>query len=364
MEVTRLSASQVSDSAVRSLGLDEAGVDLLSTEAMAASLRRAASFLCPATPGHLVRSVIEVLEGLPGYAEDTRSQLESLIDALIGYGDLLELTADIEESRGPRIFLGAPAFVRRRSGSCLLIGVRPDGAQLVGDDLATLIDYEGHARIAPPSEDLDELLASSGLTELSAEQWLQVPRQVEAHELAREYDTRLQAAGPSGVIEGPRILDPSSRVTYYAGRWRPAKPVDAGTFVARRPQAYGAELWCFARLSGGTITQLVDLPQFGSLLPASDEAWRLQAAIDASLAQPQQVRVRRGAVANTAVLDFFSPVPSWAQRRLDVVGVPLLRGRGALFSYGLPTSEVAEELRFLADMLWMSTDDQAERTEL
>ncbi len=364
MDVKRLSPGQVSDSALHSLGLGDAGVDLVSTEALAASLRRAASFLCSATPGQIVRSVVEVLEGLPGYSEDTKGQLEALLDALVGYGDLLELPADSVESGGLRIFLGSPAFVRRTSGSCLLIGVRPDGAQLVGDDLAALIEYEGHARFVPPSEVLDELLASSGLTELSAEQWLRAPRQAEAHELVREYDGRLHAAGPSGDIDNPRILDPSARVTYYRGRWRPPKPADTGTFVARRPQAYGADLWCFARVTGGHFSQLVDLPVFGSLIPGADEAWRLQAAIDAAAGHPQLVRVRGGAAANSAVLDFFSPVPSWAQRRLDVVGTPLLRGRGALFSYGLPTSEVAEELQFLSDMLWISISDQPERTEL
>lgn len=365
MEVARLSPGQVSDSALRSLGLGDAGVNLVSTEAFAASLRRAASFLCPATPGQIVRSVVEVLEGLPGYGEDTKGQLETLLDALVGYGDLLELPTDTVDSHDLRIFLGAPSFVRRTSGSCLLIGVRPDGVQLVGDDLATLIDYKGHARIVSAFEELDELLASSGLTELSAEQWLQRPRQTEAHELIHEYDTRLQSAGPSGDIERPRILDPAAPVTYYRGRWRPPKLADAGTFVVRRPQAYGADLWCFARLTDGNITQVVDLPVFGSLIPGADEAWRLQAAIDAAAGHPQQVRVRNGAVPNAAVLDFFSPVPSWAQRRLDVVGMPVLRGRGrgALFSYGLAATEVAEELRFLADMLWVSTNDQAERTE-
>jgi hypothetical protein len=363
MEVTRYSVDQVSDSALRSLGLSDVGIDILSTEALAASLRRAASFLCPATPGRLVRSVLEVLEVLSGYGDDTKARLETVLEALIGYGDLLELPTDMDDSPGPRIFLGAPAFVRRTSGSCLLIGVRPDGVQLLGDELAALIDYEEHARIAPMSEDLGELLTSSGLTELSTEQWLHSPRQVTADDLVREYDIRLQAAGPSGEIESPRVLDSSAPITYYRGRWRPPKPADTGTFVARRPRAYGADLWCFARLTNGSITQLIDLPLLGSLVPASDEAWRLQAAIDAVAGHPQRVRVRGGTDAGKAVLDFFSPLPSWAQRSLDVVGTPLMRGRGALFSFGLPTSEVEQELQFLADMLWISTDDLPERTK-
>jgi hypothetical protein len=361
MGLARLTPDQVSESALRALGLGDVGVDLFSTESMAASLRRAASLLCPATPGGIVRSVLEVLAGLPGYRDDeTKGQLETVLEALVGYGDLLELPAEDPDSIGLRIYLGPPSFVRRSSGSCLLIGVRPDGAQLVGDELAALIEYEGHVRTVPSSDALDEAIASSGLTELSPEQWLEAPRPATPSELIGEYDSRLQVAGPSGDIADPRVLDPSLPVTYYRGRWRSPKPSDTGTFVARRPQAFGADLWCFAQVTGGHITQLIDLPIFGSLVLGADEAWRLQAAIDATNERHQQVRIQRGA--GRTRLDFFSPLPSWAQRRLDVVGIPLLRERGSLFSYSLPTFEVEEELRFLIDMLWMATNDQPERT--
>ena len=96
MDVARLTSAEVSDRALTSLGLDDAGVDLFSTEALAASLRRGASFLCPATPGAIVRSVAEVLQGLPGYSEDTKVNLELLVEALVGYGDLLELPSGVD----------------------------------------------------------------------------------------------------------------------------------------------------------------------------------------------------------------------------------------------------------------------------
>ena len=200
MGIARLTPDQASESALRALGLGDAGVDLFSTESLAASLRRAASFLCPATPGGIVRSVLEVLEGLPGYSDDTKEQLEALLDTVVGYGDLLELPAEDPDSVGLRIYLGPPSFVRRTSGSCLLSGVRPDGAPLVGDELATQIDYEGHVRTVPSSDATDEAIASSGLTELNPEQWLQAPRAATATELLGEYNLRLQVAGPSGEI--------------------------------------------------------------------------------------------------------------------------------------------------------------------
>ncbi len=356
MDVARLTSAEVSDRALALLDLEDVGVDLFSTEALAASLRRSASFLCPATPGAIVRSVVEVLEGLPGYSEDTRVNLELLVESLVGYGDLLELPSGGTESAGRRVFLGAPGFVRRASGSRLLIGIRPDGAPLVGDELAELIDYEGHARFVGPSETLDELLASSELSERTVAQWLQAPRSSEPQDLINEYYTRLQAAGPSGDIEGVLLLDTAARISYYRGRWRNPKSADNGTFVARRPQAYGADLWCFARMTAGAVTQLIDLPVLGPLVPAADEAWRLQAAIDAVAGHPQIARVRPGTNPDTKVLDLFAPLPSWAQRRLDVAGTPIGRGRGALFSYNLPKGEVEEEVQFLADMLWMTTE--------
>jgi hypothetical protein len=74
------------------------------------------------------------------------------------------------------------------------------------------------------------------------------------------------------------------------------------------------------------------------------------------------VKVRATADIGSRAIDFFSPLPSWAQRRLDLLGTPLLAGRGALFTYSLPADEVSEELDFLADRLWMSTDTEPERT--
>ncbi|MGH3493756.1 MAG: hypothetical protein ACRDQ1_11025, partial [Sciscionella sp.] len=184
-----------------------------------------------------------------------------------------------------------------------------------------------------PGPDLDQLMMVNDIAERSVSQWLQAPRPRSAVELLGEYTMRLDAAGPSGEIEGPRILDPAAPVQYYRGRWRAPKSGDSGMFLARRPQAYGADLWCVARLDDGRFVRLVDLPLFGSLLPAADEAWELQAAIDAERGHRQRVRVRPTSDAGYAAIDFFSPLPSWAQRRLDLFGTPLLAGRGALFTY-------------------------------
>lgn len=362
MGVVAMSPHQVAERALASLGLDGAGVDLFSTEALAAYLRRAASFSCPATPTTLLRILMDTLRGLPGYDDAIRTQIDLVLDSLVGVGDLLELPS--EDPDGPKrlIYLGYPAFIRRSSGAYVLIGVRPDGEPLATGELTSLIEFDGHLRVVRPTPGLDQLMMVNGIAERSVSQWLQAPRPRSAADVLADYTARLAAAGPSGDIEEARVLDPMAPVHYYRGRWRPPRSGDTGVFVARRPQAYGADLWCVAKLDQGRFVRLVDLPLFGSLLPAADEAWELQAAIDAERGHEQRVRVRPTSDAGYKALDFFSPLPSWAQRRLDLFGTPLLSGRGALFSYSLPADEVTEELDFLADRLWMSTAAESERT--
>jgi len=353
MGVAELSGQEAAVRAIAGLGLDPASVGPQSEEAMAASLRRAASFMCPTTPGMLIRSVDETIMGLPGYDDDTKPQLEAVLDSLLSYGDLLELDADEAGLRQRRLFLAAPAFVRRVSGTCLLIGIRPEAAPLVGDELLARVEYKAHVRLIRSSTvGVAEQLAADGLSELTPEQWLASPRAASPDEVVKLYTARLETARPSGDIEGLRIIDPSAQVRYYRGRWRPTKSADTGHYVARRPQAYGADLWCFAEVTKGQATRLLDLPAGTLASPAADEAWRLQAAIDALNGHHQSVIVRGAERPHLSVVDFFSPVPSWMQRRLDIVGTPLARSRGALFSYTLLDHELPEELQFLWDMVW------------
>jgi hypothetical protein len=350
MGLSRLSPPDVAVEAVEALGLDPS-LDLMSAEGLAASIRRAASFSCPTTPGTLLRAVSDVLVGLPGFDDEKRKQITELIESLLAYGDLLELPD--QNGRQRQLYLGPPAYVPRRgSNSCLLVGIRPEGAPLVSDELAGDIEYNGHARILRLTDDesLGEVLDDEGLSKLATER---SPRTTTPQDLLAFYTDKLETQGLTGDVE-LRILDPDASVTYYRGRWRTPRGSDNGNFVARRPQAFGADLWCLAELAGGVVAKLIDLPQQKQLGPASDEAWRLQAAIDALAARPQRVRVAQADSAPARILDFFSPVPSWIQRRLDVIGALRRGSRGALFSYELPESEVAEEIDFLKEQLWLS----------
>jgi hypothetical protein len=360
MEVARLDPSELGRRVLEALGLDPDVIGLDSPTATAASVRRAASFLCPTPPGVLGREVDEALTGLTGVpSEEGRAAIDAVVDSLVALGDLIELPLGDPGSRSRRhLFLGPPSYVSRVS-SCILLGVRPEGAPIVSGCLLERVECHGHLRLVrrrDESEDLEDSLAGEDLIELSAEQWLRAPRRASPEEVIDNYVTRLDGAGRAGEIEGIRVIDPASDVTYYRGRWRELKASDGGRFVARRPQAYGANLWCFAEVLAGKVEKLIDLPVLSSAGRGADEAWRLQAALDRVSGCPQRLRIRRG-VPEGPVLDLFSPPPGWSRRRLELVGIPVERSRGALFSYSLHDGEVDEEARFLTEMMWLAGEE-------
>jgi hypothetical protein len=358
MTVRPLESGEVSARAVVLLGLNAETTDVVTPEALAAALRRAASFLCPATPAQLVAAVRDTLSPLPEARELTRDDLMDMIESLISTGDLLELRQSGERT-GRLIFLGPPSFVTKVPGEYLIFGVRPEGRPLIDDERAT-IEYEAHLRVLRLLPDIaHEVLAATGLHELRRNRWLRHPQRAVAAQVVAEYRTRLAASRPSGTVDGLELLDPAKVVRFYRGRWRPASPDDTGDFVARRPQAYGANAWCFVQIENGRPRHLIDLPvhDFGAL--GRDEAWRLQAAIDAERGTPQLWHRRRLPGSEAAyVLDLYGPVPSWAERHLGVLGTPLDRSRGALFSYRLEGAAIEAAEGVLTDMLWMQRLDE------
>jgi hypothetical protein len=360
MELARIERSQLAHRVVESLGLDpeEAGLD--SSTAIAASVRRAASFLCPTPPAALVREVHDALSVLTETPpQGLREAIYSAVDALVGLGDLVELP--LEDSGGlsrRHLFLGPPSYVPQAS-RFIVLGVRPEGAPVLAEGMLERVEYDDHVRFIrrrEESESLDELLAGEGLFELDLEHWLKAPRQASPGDFVAQYIARLDAMGGSGNLEGIRVIDPSSDVAYYHGRWRAPKQDDNGRFVARRPQAYGADLWCFADVREGRVGKLIDLPIASPIARGADEAWRLQAAIDRLSGNPQRLRVRRPP-GQAPIIDVFSPLPSWHQRRLEYLAARTDHSKGALFSYSLAADDVEEEILFLTEMLWLESEE-------
>ena len=128
--------------------------------------------------------------------------------------------------------------------------------------------------------------------------------------------------------------------------------------MSKRPQQFGPSRWCFAEIEDGLTRKVIDLPVMGGLGRPTDEAWRLQAAVDRVAGHPQFARVS-GRANGQASLNFFGPIPSWARKRLDLVGVSVDASKGALFSYHFADSALAAESEFLASWLWLQIEGGA-----
>lgn len=357
MLISQLTAETAASAAIEALGLDAAAVDLTSTEALAASLRRAASFLCPTSPGRLVDAVHGAVQPL-GSGKVSRTVIAEILEQLIASGDLLELQHD--NGRSTRLlYLAPPSFIERRPGHYLLMGIRPFGVPLLGEELAGAIDYEGHTRslTLDPTSGVDEL-ERRGLRAIAKERWVSRPAVVTPADLISLYRLRLDVAGEAGQLEGIRLLNPESSVRYYTGRWRTPNPMDTGDFIARRPQAYGADLWCLVRYEAGVPQRLIELPVNDPVVPGCDEAWRYQAAVDAERSVPQRYRRRASASpGNDLIFDFFSPLPGFAERYLQLAGLALGKMTGSLFSFRVPDAASDDVTAFLTDMLWMALEE-------
>ena len=337
----RLTAPEVHTNKVAELGLDQTALDLTSVEAIAAALRRAASFLCPCAATTLVRAATEPLRGLVEEMEDARRIVRETLEAMIAHGDFFE-HRDIEEDAiadaAVLLYAAPPSFVSRESGTAILLGVSTPAL----DSLADRIEYVNHLRCLSPSlgQDLGVELEQLGFSEVPSGQWLQVPRRETPTQHLAHFDRLLDASQPSGDVAGLSILDWDRPVRYYRGRWT-STGSQSGRFVARRSQAYGGDLWCYVAMSDGRPERLVDLPLTDSRWRGCDEAWRLQMAIDADRGSAQLFRIHPGP-GNSYVMQFFSPLPMWARRRLDSVG-HLVSSPGCLFAYRLAEAELPKK---------------------
>lgn len=358
MNINALSGREAARRTVYALGLDETVIDLSAPETICSSLRRAAALLCPATPRELIDAVLEVLGPLDAPSSITRGQLATQLDLLVAIGDLVELPN--RKDRGSRrLYLAPPSYVTKAPGRYLLLGVRPDGIPLLDESVGADVRHEGHVR----SVELDATtgptrLHAAGLQGISTHDWLRRPSVGSATAIVGMHQ-RLDGATQSGPVSDLTLLDPESSILHYRSRWRLPSDSDCGDYIARRPQAYGAHLWCCVRLESGVPWSLIDLPTDDPAASACDEAWRLQAAIDAARGRPQLVRIRSaGGTTESRTLDLFGPVPGWAQRYLELVGVPAPRARDALITYRMPLWTIGELTKFFTDMLWMHVNDE------
>lgn len=392
---------EVHANAVETLGLDPSALDLESPEAIAALVRRAATFLTPCAPRTLRDAVLRGLVGLAGTSRDfdrnddpdessalpagevvrgggseegsaehaavvaryseggeansLRDRVAINVEALVSYGDLIELPAR-DDSGGRLLYLAPPTFVRAAPGVVFLLGARPDAVESLPGDLLGRVVHTNHTRrvYEEVGEDLSRRLRSFGFIELPGQLWLASPRRELPADLIGRADRALAAGASCGDVASLTILDPTRTPRYYRGRWvDPGRR--SGRFIARRKQRYGADLWAYVEVANGAVTRLTDLPLDRRVVDARgcDDAWRIQLAIDALAGHRQCFRVRLSGPAGAIIVDFFSPIPRWALRKWDVLGETVAPLR-SLFAYRFPVAEFVTVRRDLEDDLWLA----------
>lgn len=323
-------------------------------EAIAAqALRRAVSVLAPCSRAEALRFARQPLAGLLSQSDNW---FEALLDGLIAYGDVLEVTPQDEDTwRTGKLVLrpAPPSFVRRANGDLIVLGVAGDQPTALLGELGEMLEHRGTLRTLrhPLPAGTIELLKALGLIELAESAWLRAP--VTASARSHSDQTRsefLKTEVATAPLKGLSILDPEASVKFYNGRWRAPIASDSGVYVARREQLFGLRSWCLVELEEGEPKRLQDLIASGDQERPCDLAWRIQAAFDASTGRPQLVRPAR--TDDAVTLEFFSPLPAFAERRLAIKGEKSSRS-GCLFAYALVPAAAAGELAALSEKLWL-----------
>lgn len=323
-----------------------------------ATLRRLAGYQCPCSPRTLIASVIESHRNLVTIDDTFVEQIEHLVDALIAAGDLLELsdvTTLDETVKATWLFAAPPTFIIHPSGIAFLAGLASDDPLPLPAELRERVKARAATRTieALEGEDLALLLDGIGFRQLSLDTWLKMPKQEDAGSLIAGMDAKLSGRSPISDTTDMRILDWTVETRRYRDRWRgPLR--QTGSFIVRRPQAYGADLWSYGRFNLGQLEALIDLPLPGSRWRGCDSAWRIQLALDAQTGRPQCYRVC--SADGYSDFDFFFPLPSWARRRLTVVGEEL-RPDNCLMSFRVPTNQADAERAFLRNYLYFESEE-------
>lgn len=329
---------------------------------LAAMLRRTAGNLCPCSRAVLRAALVESLDHLDEEPSTLPTRIEALIDDLLVVGDLLELTevtTGEEEAKGTWVFSAPPSFVERTSGSIFLTGIVPDQDGWLPEDIRSRIVLSRGTRSIRPDEgeDLASRLASEGLRRLPETTWLRAPKTL-APEIALSKARQQLAKEPQcAPVQGLEIIDPETKPTYYKGRWTSPKNHSGTLFIARRPQEFGAPLWCLVEIDSGMLKRILDLPFRGYRWRPCDAAWHLQMAIDSERGMPQRYKVDY-CDNSTCRLSFYSPIPLWAERRLMILGKKC-QAEKSLFTYEIPADELVQEEEFLQENLWIVPADNS-----
>lgn len=359
--IERVTPKEVLAGCRYTLGLSHQGDEGIDSVLLAALLRRSAGMHCPCSRATLRASVVECTQALVAGETSRLQRIDDAIEALTVGGDLLELddvTTEDSDVRQTWVFAAPPGFVIRPNGTAFIFGVVPDQDAFLPSSLGARVRYDGFTRSIDPQkgEDLADELREQALQELSESVWLKSPKPEPPDDFLSRVEKFLARQTSIMTIDNLKILDSSRPATYYPDRWV-APTNQTGVFVARRPQEFGARMWCLIRLEEGAPVRLLDLPFEKTRWRACDTAWHLQMAIDHCRNHPQQYR--RHPDIRGVRFDFFSPLPQWSQRRLMIFGNPVLPKR-CLLSYLIPSDQAEAEEKFLHSRLWLSRTEDSE----
>jgi len=362
MNIIQVSAAQIMQSARSHLRLPALAQDhQLEDIFLAAVLRRQAGFQCPCSPALLASTLRQSLAHLTqSPSRDILDErIEAALEMLCVVGDLLELenvTSMDSNVKGTWVFAAPPTFVIHPSKEkFFILGITHDDLSPLPDSLGRRLQYSGFVRFLVPEngENLQETLLQLGLRELSWNAWHKLPKHKTAQDFLTQMQQKLDQQPACGAIPEIEILDPDLSTRSYKKRWTIPKK-HTGKYVARRPQEYGAALWGYTELADGAPVRFLDLPLKNVRFRGCDTAWHLQLAIDHCRRSPQTYRCRR--IGDEMLLEFFMPLPMWAQRKLAVIGRQAEQPN-CLFAYYVPVSEAVEEERFLQEQLWLSREN-------
>jgi hypothetical protein len=348
-----LTSSQCEGLALESVGLSQSQFGIHAPEFLAAIGRAAAAAITPCTRRELTAHILKHLSPLePGHSwiEEIREAAETLI----ALGDLVEVADDDQESGRALLYLAPNSFVELPGGVFILLGGYQDVACMIPESVEATLTHLWYTRRleTPIAGAVRDILLDFGFLALRADFWLKTPEPDSASEHLRRYDQALsQRELWATEIEDVSILDNATDVRHYSRRWSTLQN-QTGRFIGRRPQAYGAPLWCYLQVANNSVVRHIDLPRFEHRWMGYDEAWHLQLAIDAVNGTPQEFSVHPGSEPGMYIVNVYAPIPSWAVRRWNSVGSPL-ESKSAWFSFAIREPLLAGEITFAAERLWL-----------
>ncbi len=350
--VAVISRGEATRKTAQSLGLPESCATLDGSNALIAQAIRRSVFIAAPCSIRTTRAVVTTaLCALANDEKALEARITDVIEDLVATGDLLEMRRESPEGADLVLRPAPPAFVKRKDGTFILLGVAGDEITPVHDQPVVFRPSGLRTLASADTETCHRALLDLGLIELSESAWLHGPAAATADSYLNAWIAKLPGTKNPERIDDLDILDTSTPTTFYKGRWKALNNKHAGIFLARRPQRYGANLWCVVEVQAGFVQRLVDVHTKDARIRDCDEAWRIQAAFDAVACAPQKVVVSSSG--EKVVLAFDSPLPAWAVRRLSLIGERVSPQR-ALFGFELPNQNKDDEVRWLEQMLWLA----------